>query len=71
MRRGPRRVVITDGHEAEAKAARLRKPPNPIGLFFIRLLGFRGEVPAAAAKRTRAGPSHERPVRRKRPTAGK
>ena len=60
---GLRNVVrVTDGHEAEAKAAQLRKPPNRIGLFFLRVLGFRGQVAAPRGRGGHAGPSHEHPV---------
>ncbi|MDA8312745.1 MAG: hypothetical protein M0Z46_19475 [Actinomycetota bacterium] len=38
------RVRVTDGHEAQAKAAQLRKPPGRIGLFILRLLGYQGQV---------------------------
>jgi len=38
------RVRVTDGHEAEAKAAQLRKEPNRIGLALLRLLGYQGQI---------------------------
>jgi len=61
---GRRKILVTDGHEAEAKAAQLRKRPNRIGLFFLRVLGFRGEVdPPPTGRRGRSGPSHMHPVR--------
>ena len=41
---GRRKILVTDGHEAEAKAAQLRKRPDRIGPFFLRLLGFRDVV---------------------------
>lgn len=55
-------VRVTDGHEAEAKAAQLRKPPNRFGLFVLRVLGFRGQAALPTGGRGRAGPSHGRPV---------
>ncbi|MGH8987212.1 MAG: hypothetical protein ACRDXC_01255 [Acidimicrobiales bacterium] len=55
-------VRVTDGHEAEAKAAQLRKPPSRIGLFFVRLLGFRGQVASPTTRGGHPGPSHERPL---------
>jgi hypothetical protein len=33
------KIRVTDGHEADAKAAQLRKRPNRIGLFFHQFLG--------------------------------
>jgi hypothetical protein len=59
---GPRRIRVTDGHEAEAKAAQFRRPPNRIGLFFLRVLGFRGEVTPPTGQGGRAGPSHQHSV---------
>jgi hypothetical protein len=35
---------VTGGHEAEAEAAQRAKKPSRIGLFILRLLGFRGSV---------------------------
>jgi hypothetical protein len=64
---GPRRIRVTDGHEAEAKAAQLRKRPNRIGLFFLRVLGFRSEVPPPTGPRAHARPSHEHPVHSEHP----
>ena len=61
---GLRNVVrVTDGHEGEAKAAQLRKPPSRMGLFVLRVLGFRGQVAPPRSSGNHAGPSHERPVR--------
>jgi hypothetical protein len=34
-------VPVTDGHEAEAKAAQMKKKPNRIGRFVLALLGYR------------------------------
>jgi hypothetical protein len=33
------RVRTTNGHEAEAKAAQMKKKPSRIGLFVLKLLG--------------------------------
>lgn len=35
-------VRVTGGHEAEAKAAEMAKRPNRIGMFIVRLLGYKG-----------------------------
>jgi hypothetical protein len=59
---GRRRIRVTDGHEAEAKAAQSRKPPNRIGLFCLRLLGLRKEVTPPAGRKVHARPSHMHPV---------
>jgi hypothetical protein len=37
---------VTNGHEAEAVAEELAKPPNRFGLFILRLLGFKGKPDA-------------------------
>ena len=37
---GPQGSRETDGHEAQARAAQLRKRPNRIGLLFLKALGF-------------------------------
>jgi hypothetical protein len=55
------KIRVTDGHEAEAKAAQLRKRPSRIGLFFLKVLGFRGQVTPSADQRGHVGPSHEHP----------
>jgi hypothetical protein len=34
-------VHVTDGHEAEAKAAQMKKKPNRIGLLLLAMLGYR------------------------------
>jgi hypothetical protein len=62
VRYGPRGIPVTDGHEAEAEAAQLRKRPNRLGLFFLRVLGFRGEVAPPTSLGGHAGPSHQHPV---------
>ena len=56
-------MLVTDGHEAEAEAAQLRKRPNRVGLFFLRVLGFRGQVAPPTGEGGHAGPSHQHPVR--------
>ena len=53
---------MTDGHEAEARAAQLRKRPNRIGTFFLRALGFRGEVAPPTGPGGHAGPSYAHPA---------
>ena len=68
---GPRRIRVTDGHEAEAKAAQLRKRPNRIRLFFFRVLGFRGEVAPPTGQGGHAGPSHQHPVQHEDSPPGK
>jgi hypothetical protein len=35
-------VRVTDGHEAEARAAEMAKRPNRLGMFMVRLLGYKG-----------------------------
>ena len=55
------KIRVTDGHEAAAKAAQLRKRPNRIGLFFLKVLGFRGQVAPPMGQRGHVGPSHEHP----------
>jgi hypothetical protein len=34
-------VHVTDGHEAEAKAAQMKKKPNRLGRLFLAMLGYR------------------------------
>ena len=34
-------VGVTDGHEAEAKAAQMKKEPNRIGRLLLAMLGYR------------------------------
>lgn len=58
---GRRRILVTDGHEAEAKAVQRRKRPNRVGLFVLRMLGFRGGV-LPPTDRGAHGPSHLHPV---------
>jgi hypothetical protein len=61
---------VTDGHEAEAKAAQLRKGPNRIGLFFLRVLGLQGEVTPPTGHGGHTGPSHMHPVRHEHSAPG-
>jgi hypothetical protein len=56
------KIRVTDAHEADAKAAQLRRRPNRIGLFILKALGFRGQVPPPTGEGGHAGPSHEDPV---------
>jgi hypothetical protein len=35
---------VTGGHEAEAEAAQKAEKPSRIGVFILRLLGFKGVV---------------------------
>lgn len=65
------KIRVTDGHEADAKAAQLRKRPNRIGLFFLKILGFRGQVPAPTDQRGHVAPSHEHPGHREHSTPDK
>jgi hypothetical protein len=65
------KVRVTDGHEAEAKAAQLRKRPNRIGLFFLRVLGFRGQVAPPMSQTGHTGPSHEHPGHHEHPVPDK
>ncbi len=39
-----RNYHVTGGHEAEAKEAERAKKPSRIGVFVLRLLGFKGPV---------------------------
>lgn len=55
------RVRVTDGHEAAAKAAQLRKPPNRLGLYFLRMLGFQGQVAREGDRRGHAAPRRDHP----------
>jgi hypothetical protein len=57
------KIRVTDGHEAEAKAAQMSKRPNRIGLFFLKVLGFRGQVTPPGDQRGDVRPSHMHPGR--------
>jgi len=43
---------VTGGHEAEAREAEMRKRPSRLGMFVLRLLGYRGQ----------GDPSEDRPT---------
>lgn len=62
VRSASRGILISDGHEAEAKAAQLRKRPNRVGLFFLRVLGFRGKVAPPTSQGGHAESPHQHPV---------
>jgi len=36
-------VTVTNGHEAEAKAAEMAKKPNRLGMYIVRLLGLKSD----------------------------
>jgi hypothetical protein len=61
---------VTDGHEAEGEAAQLRKRPNRLGFFFLRVLGLRGEAAPPTGQGGHAGPSHQHPVHHDDSAAG-
>jgi hypothetical protein len=65
------KIRVTDGHEAEAKAAQFRKRPSRIGLFLLKALGFRGQVTPSVDQRGHLGPSHEHPVHHEHSTPDK
>jgi len=65
------KIRVTDGHEADAKAAQMRKRPNRIGLFFLKVLGFQGQVTPPTAQKRHVGPSHEHPGHHEHPTPDK
>jgi hypothetical protein len=44
---------VTGGHEAQAKAAEQAKPPTRLGLFVLRVLGYKGK-PGGPAEPGRA-----------------
>jgi len=69
-RYGRRRILVTDGHEAEARAAQLRKRPNRVGLFCLRVLGFRKEVTPPTRQRVHARPSHMHRIRHEHSAPG-
>ena len=37
---------VTGGHEAEAREAEMQKKPSRLGMFVLRLLGYRGSDPS-------------------------
>jgi hypothetical protein len=61
------KIRVTDGHEAEARAAQLRKRPNRVGLLVLRVLGFRSDVVPPPAQERHLGPAHEHSVHQERP----
>ena len=67
---GRRKILVTDGHEAEAKAAQLGKGPNRIGLFILGVLGFQGQVAPPPGHGGHAAPSHMLPVQHEHPAPG-
>jgi hypothetical protein len=56
--RSPSNYHITYGHEAAAKAARRAKKPSRIGMFVLRLLGYRGSAPHVPDAHDRPDPRH-------------
>ncbi len=56
-----RNYHVTGEHEAEAKAAERAKKPTRIGLFVLRLLGYKGTVHQPLPDVHRITPSHVRP----------
>jgi hypothetical protein len=48
LRRGPRRILITDEHEAEAMAALRRKHHSRVVRFFLELVGWPVSPPTCA-----------------------
>jgi hypothetical protein len=50
---------VTGGHEAEAKAAERTKKPSRIGLFVLRLLGYRGSIQQVPELNRATTPGHE------------
>ena len=62
-RGGPRGIWFSDAHEAEAKAAQLRKPPSRFGRWVLRHLGYGGEI-GGIAPHVQTRHSHERPIHR-------
>jgi hypothetical protein len=57
-----RNYHVTGEHEAEAKAAQRAKKPTRIGLFVLKLLGYRGSVEQIPDVH-RVTPIHVRPRR--------
>jgi hypothetical protein len=43
---------VTAGHEAEAREAEMRKKPSRLGMFVLRLLGYRGQGGASEDRPT-------------------
>lgn len=57
-----RNYHVTGEHEAEAKKAQRAKKPSRIGLFVLRLLGYRGPV-LQVPDVHQVAPSHRHPHR--------
>jgi hypothetical protein len=55
------KIRVTDGHEAEALRAQVRRPPNRVQRIFLRVLGFRGQAVPPPAHEHHAGPSRTHP----------
>jgi len=49
---------VTGGHEAEAKAAQRAESPSRLGLFVLRVLGFRGSLHGRRSRRP-PSPRHQ------------
>ena len=60
VRRGPRSIIVTDGHEAEALAALRSTRHGRLGRFFLELVGWPVARPMLHAGNP--GPSHLHPV---------
>ena len=61
------KIRVTDGHEFEAKREQSRNPPNRIGLFFLKVLGFQARVTPPTDQRGHVGPAHQHPVHHEHP----
>jgi hypothetical protein len=61
VRRGPRSIIVTDGHEAEAMAALRSTRHGRLGRLFLELVGWPVARPKLQAGNP--GPSHLHPVR--------
>lgn len=61
---------VTGGHEAEAEAAQRAKKPSRVGLWILKVLGFRGTPPRPEITRV-PSPRHDKTIREpKRGPAG-
>jgi hypothetical protein len=65
VRRGPRRIIVTDGHEADALAALRGKRHSRIGRFFLELVGWPVARPLTQAGHS--SPTHLRRVHDEHP----
>jgi hypothetical protein len=61
VRRAARRIMVTDGHEAQAMAELRRRRHSRVGRFFLELVGW--PVAPSQEQVGHAGPSHQHPVR--------